>query len=120
MTSQNQNSNGGFTLGFSLGAAAGAAFAYFLQTDEGKAVRKELQEDFFEVKKELVNQGLLPSEEVSGVELITYAITHMADYLSEEEESSSKKKKTTKKRKKASPTLAKSQPKKKQKKFSGV
>lgn len=120
MTNQNQKNNGGFTLGFSLGAATGAAFAYFLQTDEGKAIKEELQEDFAAVKKELAEQGLLPSHTISGMELLSHAITTMAETLVAEEQSETESKTSKKKRKKTSPTLAKNQSKKKQKKFSGV
>lgn len=115
---QNQKNNGGFTTGFGLGAAAGAAFAYFLQSDEGKSLQKELAAEFKEVKKELVNQGLLPSADMTGIEVITHFISHVAEYVSDDTHSSDKK--PSKRKEKASPTLAKSSGKKKQQKFSGV
>jgi len=115
---QNQKNNGGFTAGFSLGAAAGAAFAYFLQSDEGKSVRQELQHEFKEVKKELVNQGLLPSVDMSGVEMVTHFVSHMAEFLGDETFDTDKK--AVRRKQKLSPTLAKNPGKRKQKKFSGV
>lgn len=115
---QNQKNNGGFTTGFGLGAAAGAAFAYFLQSDEGKSLQKELASEFKEVKKELVSQGLLPRVDMSGIEVITHFITHVAQYVADETQDSDKK--PAKRKQKVSPTLAKGTGKKKQKKFSGV
>lgn len=115
---QNQKSEGGFTTAFSLGAVAGAAFAYFLQSDEGKRMRKELADEFIEVKNELVNQGLLPSKNMSGIEIITHFISHAAQFIEDADHKTEKK--TPRKRQRTSPTLAKNSEKKQRQKFSGV
>jgi len=42
-----------FLTGVFIGAAAGAAIVYFLGTDEGKKLRKKLQDEASNLEKEL-------------------------------------------------------------------
>lgn len=120
MTDQNNSNTGGFTLGFGLGAAAGAAFAYFLQSEDGKKVKQEFSADFQAVKKELVRQGLLPSTTLSFPELISHVVTHMAEYIDLDDTSTAPHSKGTKTKKKNTATLARKVTKRKQQTFSGV
>ena len=115
---ENQSKQGGsFTLGFGLGAAAGAAFAHFLGTDEGKTVQKELASELGAVKTELVKKGLLPSKEMSLMEIVSHVMTHMADFVDEADTQSKPRKNASKK---TTSTLTRKTSKSKPKKFSGV
>ncbi len=115
---ENQSKQGGsFTLGFGLGAAAGAAFAHFLGSAEGTAVQKELESELGAVKEELVKKGLLPSADMSLVEIVSHVMTNMADFVEEAETQSKKRKRPSKK---TTSSLTRKTTKSKPKKFAGV
>lgn len=120
MENQSNNNHGGFTLGFGVGAAAGAAFTHFLQSDEGVMARKEVEKEFAAVKKELVVQGLLPSEKMSFIEILSHVLTHMSEFIEEADSLQVSKNDATKKRRRSKKTLVRKETKPSQKKFSGV
>ncbi len=121
MANQSQKNNASeIPFGFGVGAVAGAALTYFLQTDVGEQFKKELRSELIDFKRELVERNLIPSQDMSGAEIISHAVSYVAEYLAEEEARHKRTKKP--RRKKMSSALAKSRSsrKKKPKKFSGV
>lgn len=119
MEKNNQESGGEFAAGFGLGAVAGVGFAHFLQSNEGKQLRDKFSSEFSAIKQALFEEGLIPHDNMTALEIFTHMATHIATLVDDAPQDSDTKS-AEKKARIAQPAVLAKQTKKAQKKFKGV
>ncbi len=118
MEKNSQDVGGSFATGFGLGAVAGVGFAHFLQSKDGEELKKNFSEEFETIKEALFVEGLIPSSNMTAVEIFAHMATSMASMLADEPEEIIQKD-SEKKQKNQSMLLRQKQSKKPQKRFKG-
>ena len=108
-----ENNQGSFLTGFLSGMAAGAAGLFLFGTDDGKKVRKALNEEWEKAKVAMVEEGVIEKSSLSLRENVASVFEKIGENVAESATTTQKPKKAVKK------STHSTKPKKTQK-FKGV